>query len=423
MPAYFIRTYGCQMNESDSEIIAGILESKGFVPSPDALNADIIITNTCSVRDSAEGKAKGFISTLAELKRKNPALIIAVIGCMAERLKESLLRTYPFVDIVLGPNKENEIETAIEKIYSGQNSFVLTGDDTAFRNSLLSKRVPGVNAWVTIMEGCNNFCSYCIVPYVRGREKSRPPQEVLDEIHSLDKSIFKEVMLLGQNVNSYEHGFSKLLASAADIPGVLRLRFMTSHPKDMTDDIIDAVRDIPNVCESFHIPLQSGDDGILKLMNRGYDADYYSRLVGRIRDKIPEASVSADAIAGFPGETQTQFENTLRLIEKLELDAVNTLAFNPRPGTKAASLPDQVDQSEKSRRLQELMLVVEAAAMKRSRRFLGTTQEILVEKPGSGRTRSGKIVKFPKGAVKAGDFVLVRINEAKSWVLDAEVVS
>jgi tRNA-2-methylthio-N6-dimethylallyladenosine synthase len=289
------------------------------------------------------------------------------------------------------------------------------------------------------MEGCNNFCSFCVVPYVRGREESRPAIEILEEIKGLDKSIFKEVVLLGQNVNSYKgretgnalrvtrYGLAQLLKDIHGIDGIERIRFLTSHPRDMSDDIIDAVRELPKVCEYFHLPLQSGDDQILKAMNRGYTSDNYRKLVEKIRKKIPEASITSDAIAGFPGETDGQFENTLKLISELELDLVNTFTYSPRPGTAAEKLPGQLPEEVRSQRLRRLMDVVEVTAGRKNKRLAGTIQEVLVERKKnnrlSGRTRGNTLVKFESEKDLTGKTVNVRITAPAPFVLEGEPVS
>lgn len=419
MPSkYYIKTYGCQMNENDSEIIAGVLESKGYKKTGLPEDADIIITNTCSVRDGAERKAKGFIADLVHLKKKNKGLLIGVVGCMAERMGDELLKKYRFVDFVLGPNMEMDIANIVR----GRSRATRTGDSRDFKDSSLAKRENAVNAWITIMEGCDNFCSYCIVPYVRGREKSRPVADILREIECLDKDIFKEVTLLGQNVNSYEFGLAKLLKEVSRIDGIRRIKFMTSHPRDMSDEIIDAVAGSEKVCEFFHLPLQSGSDAVLKAMNRGYDMAYYSSLVKKIREKIPSASITSDVIAGFPGETDEQFSDTLKNIEMLGFDAVNTLAFDPRPGTKAAGMHGQLPKDTISKRLQALMRTVERVTHKKNQSLLGSEHEILVETAGIGRTRTNKIIKFNNKSIKPGSFVRVKIISAKSWVLQAELL-
>lgn len=415
---YLIKTYGCQMNENDSEIMAGILESKGFKPAEDIASADMIIANTCSVRDGAERKAKGFIADLVHLKKKKKDLLVGVTGCMAERMGEELLKKYKFVDFVLGPNMEMDIND----IVGGRSRAARTGDSPFFKDSSYAKRENSVNAWVTIMEGCNNFCSYCIVPYVRGREKSRPAADILKEIESLDKNVFKEVTLLGQNVNSYEFGLARLLKEVSKIDGIQRIKFMTSHPRDMSDEIIDAVAKNEKVCEYFHLPLQSGDDAVLKAMNRGYDMAYYFSLIKKIRDRIPSAAITSDVIAGFPGETEEQFQNTLKNIEKLEFDTINTLAFDPRPGTKAAAMDAQLPKDTVNKRLQVLMRTVERTTHNKNQSLLGSEHEILVEAEGLGRTRTNKIVRFRNENIKPGSFVRVKITSAKSWVLQGEVL-
>ncbi len=271
------------------------------------------------------------------------------------------------------------------------------------------------------MEGCDNFCSFCIVPYVRGREKSRPVEDVIREIEDLDKNKFKEIVLLGQNVNSYRYGFADLLKKAAQVKGLLRVRFMTSHPKDMNPEIIEAVAQNKKLCKSFHLPLQSGDDEVLKRMNRGYTREDYRRLIGAIRNIIPEASVTSDVIAGFPEETEEQFQNTLDLIEELELDSVITAAYDPRPGTAAQKMDGQVPAQEKGRRLSRLIETVERTALKRNKTLEGKTLEVLVEEKGFGRTDTNKIVRFTGGAPKIGELVMVRIERAASWVLNGSL--
>ncbi len=421
MPRKFlIKTYGCQMNVNDSEIIAGILTSKGIVETNSIEDADIIITNTCSVRDGAERKAKGFIGDLLNVKKQRPSVIIGVVGCMAERLAKDLLNNIKHIDFVLGPNQESKIAEVIEK--SGEKTIEI-GDSKEFKPSNLAKRGKSGSAWITVMEGCNNFCSYCIVPYVRGREKSRPMTDIIREIEELDKNIFKEIILLGQNVNSYQFGFAELLNNVADINGIQRIRFMTSHPKDMNDAIISVVAENNKICECFHVPFQSGDDEILKKMNRGYSRDYYMNIVKKIRKAIPHAAITSDAIAGFPSETDAQFENTLNLIRELELDSINTLAFDPRPGTVAEKMEGKISQPIISERLQRLMKVVGETTLANNKKLIGTTQELLMEEDGKGRTRTNKIVKVADSSIKQGEIVNVRIDSAMSWVLQGALIN
>ena len=406
------------MNENDSEIMAGLLESKGYLPTDDVNKADIIIANTCSVRDGAERKASGFIHSLQKIKKQRPSVLIGLVGCMAERLKEEAKKKFKFIDFVCGPNIESLISNLDSLISSGRNSRLEIRDW-----KLEPKRKPSVNAWITIMEGCDNFCSYCIVPYVRGREKSRPVRDIIKEIETLDKSIFKEVTLLGQNVNSYKYGLADLLREVSKIDGIERIKFLTSHPRDMSDEIIRSVAELPKVCEYFHLPLQSGDDTILKKMNRGYSRKYYSDLVAKIRSTVPGAAITSDIIAGFPSETEEQFKNTLDLLEMLQLDACNTLAFDPRPGTKAAQMPGQVPKDIINDRLQRLMKVVEKASMNNNNMLIGSAQQILVESKNKGRTRTNKIVRFVSKEDLTGKTVNAEIKMAGSWVLQGRLIS
>ena len=415
MKRYFIKTFGCQMNENDSEKLAGVLEALGFFPTSDYRQADVILVNTCSVRDTAERKAAGFIQLLTHLKTKRPDILIGIVGCMAQRQGQDLLKQYRFVDFVLGPGEADEISKIVVR------NMALTPFPLSQRERGAIKRKPSVRAWIKVMEGCDNFCSFCIVPYVRGREKSRPVEEVIREVEELDKTVFKEVMLLGQNVNSYRYGFAELLKKVAGVKGLLRVRFMTSHPKDMNMGIIEAVAQNKIICESFHLPLQSGDNEVLKRMNRGYTREDYRSLVRSIRSRIPDAGITSDVIAGFPGETEEQFQNTLDLIEELELDSVVTAAYDPRPGTQAEKLQCQVTKEDKGERLSRLIAVVERTALKKNKALEGKTLEVLAEEKGFGRTRTNRTVRFTGGSPKRGELVSVRIGQAGSWVLNGQV--
>jgi tRNA-2-methylthio-N6-dimethylallyladenosine synthase len=435
MPQYFIKTYGCQMNVNDSEVLSGLLDKAGYTEAKTPETADIILVNTCCIRQKAEDKAIGYSLSLLSLKMRNPKRIFGLIGCIAEKDKNMIFKKLPFFDLVVGPGQEARIVQLIDEIRSGEGKKVITGDYCGGDPFSSAKRKRSVQAFVTIMIGCNNFCSYCIVPYVRGREISRPVNEILDEIRGLDKSIFKEVILLGQNVNSYRdercevrgasNGLAKLLEEVHNIDGIERIRFLTSHPWDMSDEIIDAVRDLPKVCEYFHLPLQSGDDEILKAMNRGYTADYYRKLVKKIRSKIPDATITSDAIAGFPGETEEQFNNTTKLIRELELDLVNTLVFSVRPGTAAAKMENQITEKVKKERLSRLMEVVEVSALKRNIAMEGTDQEILVDRASKdimvGRTKGNKVVTFKGEKELIGSLIKVKIIKASAWGLNAQI--
>lgn len=399
------------MNENDSEILAGILESKGYQKVDDFIEgvnsnshlqkADIVLVNTCSIREKAEHKALSFINKLKKIKRKKPDMIIGLCGCMAQRQKEKWIKKLPFVDFIIGPQEIHDISSQVNM-----------------------KRSKSVNAWVTIMHGCNNYCSYCVVPYVRGPEKSRPIKDIIAEIKALDKKLYKEVTLLGQNVNSYRQGDDKglayLLAEVSKIKGIERIRFVTSHPKDMTDEILFAVRDLPKVCEYIHMPAQSGSNKILEKMNRKYNRDYYIKLVKKIRKIIPDVSITSDFMVGFPGETKKDFKDTLDLIKKCKFEGANTFAFSSRPGTKAAELKGHLPENIKKQRLAKLHALVEKVAEKTNKRYEGKEVEILVDSPTTGRTAGNKVVQIPDSPNLIGKLIKVRIASVGAWGMKSE---
>jgi tRNA-2-methylthio-N6-dimethylallyladenosine synthase len=393
----------------------------------------MILVNTCVVRKHAEDRAAGYISSLKGLKSKKPSLKIAVCGCLVTEPGVNAASLFPHVDLFIPPNKPEVLAE-----YLG----ILLSFDICHLS--LSKHGSAITRYVSITHGCDNFCSYCVVPYVRGREYSRPIDEILEEIEQIDLDKHPEIFLLGQNVNSYKYGLAKLLreiekemvespstslGASSELKVVsskkkvaARVRFMTSHPKDMSDDIINAVAELPHVCEYFHLPVQHGDDEILKSMNRGYTAADYLKLVDKIRKKIPNAAVTSDVIVGYPGETDQQFRHTLYIIEQAGFDACNTAAYSVRPATAASRLADDVPDRVKQERLQEAMRLVEWVARKRNEKLIGTEQEILVESRGRGRTRGNKIVKFAadKSDLR-GQLANVRITSAKSWILEGEL--
>jgi tRNA-2-methylthio-N6-dimethylallyladenosine synthase len=423
------------MNVNDSEMMAGLLLQAGYIQADSPETADIILINTCCVRQRAEDKAIGYALGLVAPKMRKPGRIIGIMGCVAEKDKNEMFKKLPFIDLVIGPGQEARVVQLIDEIGNGGEKVAAVGENPGDYPSRTAKRKPSVQAYVTIMFGCDNFCSYCIVPYVRGREKSRPKEEILEEIRGLDKKIFKEVILLGQNVNNYrdlrseirDYGLAELLKDVHEIDGIERIRFLTSHPRDMTDDIIDAVKALPKVCEYFHIPLQSGDDEILKKMNRGYTSGQFRDLVGRIRSKIPQAAIASDVIVGFPGETDEQFRNSCDLIKELELDYVNTFVYSPRKGTPAAKMEDNLSEKAKDERLHIIMKAVDDTAGKKNKALEGSIQEILVEHRAgdrqSGRTRGNKLVKFDNTGDLIGKTVRVRITKGGPFVLEGEFVS
>ncbi len=414
MPRYFIKTYGCQMNIADSERLAGVLESAGYQEAKAQTEADILLVNCCVVRQGAEDKAAWYITSAKGLKKEKPNMVIGVCGCIVTEPGRDLPKDFPHVDIFIAPNQPERLIEFLK--LSAPSSHIASR----------SSHATGITKYITIMHGCDNFCSYCVVPYVRGREHSRPVEEILDEIKQTDFNQYKEIFLLGQNVNSYKYGLDKLLRALhlSIPPSSHRIRFMTSHPRDMSDDIINAVADLPHVCEYFHLPVQHGDDDMLKQMNRGYNLDYYRKLVAKIRAKMPGAAITSDVIIGYPGETEQQFANTLKIIREISFDACNTAAYSTRPGTAAAKFADDVPDQVKQQRLQQAMLVVDEVTQNNNNKLLGTVQEVLVDKKGTGRTRTNKIVKFnaPKRDL-LGQLVNVKIATAKSWLLQARILA
>ncbi|MFH1347784.1 MAG: tRNA (N6-isopentenyl adenosine(37)-C2)-methylthiotransferase MiaB [Candidatus Margulisiibacteriota bacterium] len=426
-PKYYIKTYGCQMNLADSENLAGVLSSAGYEEADSPEEADILLVNTCVVRQSAEDKAAWYIMSAKGLRDNKPDLIIGVCGCITTEPDRDLPKQFPHVDIFIAPNQPEKLKEYLKSLPYSPSPSGRGGRD------LRASGGEGIIKYITIMHGCDNFCSYCVVPHVRGRETSRQPREIIEEIKAVDLKKHPEIFLLGQNVNSYKYGLAQLLKEIEilitrySLP-ITRIRFMTSHPRDMSDEIIDAVRDLPHVCEFFHLPLQHGDDDILKSMNRGYNTDYYLKLVDRIRAKIPGAAITSDVIVGYPGETDQQFQNTLNMIEKVGFDTSNTLAYSTRPGTAASELADDVPDKVKQARLQEAMKVVGQVAERKNQQLVGQEAEILVDYTGkkscSGRTRTNKIVKFKsqkQGLL--GKLVNVKISSAKSWVLEGELIN
>lgn len=418
------------MNVCESGKLADILESAGYQAARSESGADLILVNTCVVRKHAEDRAVGYISSLKGLKAKKPGLKIGVCGCLVTEPGIKVSSLFPHVDLFIGPNQPERLVEFLrlldEKVVSSKSKV-----ESRIRGK-------GVSAWVTIMHGCDNFCSYCIVPYVRGREYSRPIDEILDEIRQINLEKHPEIFLLGQNVNSYKYGLANLLreiekeivesskskVESSEKKVGARIRFMTSHPRDMSDEIIDAVAELPRVCEYFHLPVQHGDDDILRSMNRGYSAADYLKLVDKIRKKVPDAAITSDVIVGYPGETDQQFRHTLYIIEQAGFDACNTAAYSVRPATAAAKLADDVPVEVKQERLQEVMRVVERVARGKNEKLVGTRQEVLVDSSNGGRTRGNKIVRF--AAAKSGllgQVVNVRITSAKSWVLEGELIN
>ncbi|MCT7978498.1 tRNA (N6-isopentenyl adenosine(37)-C2)-methylthiotransferase MiaB [Laspinema olomoucense] len=440
---YHITTFGCQMNKADSERMAGILENMGFQFSEDPNQADLILYNTCSIRDNAEHKVYSYLGRQAKRKLQQPNLTLIVAGCVAQQEGEALLRRVPELDMVMGPQHANRLEDLLEQVFAG-NQVVATEAVHIMEDITKPRRESQVTAWVNVIYGCNERCTYCIVPSVRGIEQSRTPEAIRAEMEELGRQGYKEVTLLGQNIDAYGrdlpgttpegrnlHTLTDLLYFVHDVPGIERIRFATSHPRYFTERLIRACQELPKVCEHFHIPFQSGDNEVLKAMARGYTHEKYRRIIDMIRHYMPDASISADAIVGFPGETEEQFENTLKLLEEISFDMLNTAAYSPRPGTPAAVWENQLSEEVKSDRLQRLNHLVSIKAAERSQRYLGRIEEVLVEEQNAkdptqvmGRTRGNRLTFFTGDINQLkGQLVQVKITESRAFSLSGEAIS
>ena len=444
--SYWITTFGCQMNKADSERMAGILEAMGYHQAPAELEADLVLYNTCTIRDNAEQKVYSYLGRQAQRKRANPQLTLVVAGCVAQQEGEALLRRVPELDLVMGPQHANRLETLLERVAQGQQ-VVATEDHRILEDITTARRDSAVCAWVNVIYGCNEHCTYCVVPSVRGREQSRQPGAIRLEMEGLAARGFKEVTLLGQNIDAYgrdlpgitpdgrrQHTLTDLLHAVHSVEGIERLRFATSHPRYFSERLIDACADLPKVCEHFHIPFQSGDDDVLRAMARGYTVARYRRIIERIRWRLPDAAISADVIVAFPGETEAQFRRTLALVEEIGFDQVNTAAYSPRPHTPAATWPDQLPEAVKVERLRQLNALVEEVARQRSARYPGRIEQVLVEGPNPrdpdqlmGRTRTNRLTFFPSRRADGrlllpGELVDVRIEAARAFSLSGVLV-
>jgi len=424
------------MNVRDSESIAGLLEAMGYMESASLTDADLVVFNTCSVRHSAENKVYGKLGEVAGLKRRKPGLLVALGGCMAQLPEVRRKLQKSGVDIVFGTHNLHELPRLIqEAVETGGPVFKVQEEMEAIIEGQPVRRRQGVSAFVNIMYGCNNFCSYCIVPYTRGRERSRRPHEIIAELREIAAQGYKEVTLLGQNVNSYGQGiepatdFADLLQLAAGVEGLERIRFTTSHPKDVSDRLIQAIADNEKICEHIHMPLQAGSNEVLRRMNRKYSREYYLELVRRVRERIPGVAITSDLIVGFPGETPRDFEDTIDMVEKVRFEAAFTFMYSIRTGTRAAELDGQVPLEEKKRRLKYLNEVQYAIADQINRDMEGKVYEVLVEGGSktnkeklTGRTRSNHIVNFSGPECLIGRLINVKITKATTFSLNGELV-
>ena len=421
------------MNVADSEVVAGILEREGYSRAKHLEDAHTILINTCAIREHAEDKVHSRLGVLKSLKKKNPDLLLGLMGCMAQHVKEDILENKPYVDFVLGPDSYRRLPEILNRHQPHSQSIVDTKlSKFEVYEKLFPSRSDGVNAWVSIMRGCDKFCTFCIVPFTRGRERSRSIESVIEEVKRAVEDGFPEVTLLGQNVNSYSHNknrFPDLLDAVAVVPGVKRVRFTSPHPQDVDDQMLLVMRDHVNLCKSIHLPLQAGSDRILKRMNRTYTRNEYLMLVDRIRNILPGCGLTTDIIVGFPGETQKDFEKTLAVMEEVKFDSAFTFKYSPRPGTKASEYEAVVPEEEKQVRLDELLVLQKCHTLFRNSQEVGKTVDVLVEKESkksseqwAGRTDNNKWVVFSKENAEIGEIVKVTIKDAKGITLFGELL-
>ncbi|NLT94257.1 MAG: tRNA (N6-isopentenyl adenosine(37)-C2)-methylthiotransferase MiaB [Clostridia bacterium] len=435
---YYIQTFGCQMNERDTEVLSGILKKMGYQKTADMEEADIILFNTCCVREKAENKVLSHLGELRELKSKNPDLIIGVCGCMVQQkgMAETIRRSAPHVELLFGTHNIHQLPDLIENILASRNPQISIWDSEGeIRENLPSEREFPFKALVNITYGCNNFCTYCIVPYVRGRERSRQPEHIIEEITSLAADGVIEVMLLGQNVNSYGKDFKDIAIDFADllkmvnnIEGIKRIRYMTSHPRDFSDKLITTIAQCNKVCKHFHLPVQAGSNKILERMNRGYTRETYLQLVKKIRQYHPDAVITTDIIVGFPGETEEDFAETLKLVEEVRFDGAFTFIYSTRAGTPAAEFKNQVPPEVKKERIQRLNDLIGKIGYEINLKYLNKKVDVLVEGPSktnsdmlTGKTDGNKTVIFPGDSSYTGKIIPVLITEPQTWILKGKI--
>ena len=435
----FIETYGCQMNVADSEVVASVMKMAGYDVTEEIETADAVLINTCSIRDNAEQKIFSRLSQLAAMRKKRGShFIVGIIGCMAERMKETLISDHG-MDIVAGPDAYLDLPSLFAAAENGEKAINIDLSLTETYRDVIPARIGAnkIGGFISIMRGCNNFCSYCIVPYTRGRERSREPGSILNELRDLQAKGFKEVTLLGQNVNSYRYvspddgsvvDFATLLGMVADAAPEMRVRFTTSHPKDMSDEIIAMIASRPNICNHIHLPVQSGSNSVLKAMNRKYTREWYLDRIAAIRRMIPDCGISTDMFTGFHGETEEDFEQTLSLMREVGFDSAFMFKYSERPGTFASKfLPDNISEEVKIDRLNRMIALMNELSLESNRRDVGKTFEILVEGYSKrsrsdmfGRTQQNKVVVFPARDEKVGDFITVKVNSVSSATLLGE---
>ena len=436
-PKVFIKTYGCQMNVNDSEYIIGQLIKLGYAPTEDIFTSHLILLNTCCVRAKVEQKVFSLLGKIKEIKESNPDIILGVCGCMAQKEKENIFKRAPYVDFIFSPSQINNIEKIINNIKYDNKKYIYCENTSEFSlDNLPIKRESKISAWIQIMRGCNNYCSYCVVPYTRGPEQSRGLLEILSEVNNLAQNKYKEVFLLGQNVNSYGNDlsqsvtFSKLLELLNDIKGIERIRFTTSHPKDFSFDLIETIKNCNKVCKHIHLPIQSGSSKILKMMNRKYDISYYKNIIKEIRNNIDHIAISTDVMVGFPGETEEDFMDTLNAFKEIKFDEAYTFIYSNRENAIASLLLNQVPLELKKERLWKLIDLQKEISANINKKLEGKTFEVLVDKQSkkhienqfSGRTGTNKTVVFTSQQDLLGELAKVKIIRSSPWTLYGELI-
>jgi tRNA-2-methylthio-N6-dimethylallyladenosine synthase len=423
----YIETYGCQMNLADTEVVLSILTDAGYGQTTNLRAADVVFVNTCAVRENAEQRVFGRLGDFKRYKKENPGMLIGVLGCMAERLRKDLMESESHVDLVVGPDEYRRLPELIEGALTGERGIAVRLSRVENYDDILPLRTDGIKAWISVMRGCDKFCTFCVVPFTRGRERSRSLESIVREVEHLAAQGFKEITLLGQNVNSYHderHDFADLMAAAARIDSTLRVRFTTSHPQDMSDKLIQTIAENENICNYIHLPVQSGSDRILELMNRSYGREHYRSLVRKIRASIPGVSLSTDFIAGFPTENDDDHRLTLDVIREVEFDGAFTFKYSPRENTKSWHMGDDVPEDVKLERLNQIIDLQREISLRKNQEMVGQVVEILVEGESTksphdlcGRTDTNKMVVFPKGDAQVGQYLNTRIDRANSATL------
>ena len=429
----YIETYGCQMNLADTEIVLGILQNYGYAITKEIENADVVLLNTCSIRENAEQRIYGRLGNIKTAKKDNPNLVIGVLGCMAERLRKDLIDEKKMVDVVVGPDEYRRLPELIDTAFGGEKGIGVRLSRTETYDDIVPYREEGLTAWLSVMRGCDKFCTFCVVPFTRGRERSRSLQSVVNEIEQLSGRGFKEVTLLGQNVNSYldeKNDFADLLAACAEVDRSIRIRFTTSHPQDLSDKLLFTIAEHSNICNNIHLPVQSGSNRILKLMNRTYTIEHYLNLIDKARKIIPGVSFSTDIISGFPTETYEDHVMTLDILREVKYDGAYMFKYSAREGTKAYNMQDDVPDEIKTKRLQEIIELQQQISFKINQGLMGKEETILVEgfsrksdKFLSGRTDTNKVVIIPfDEIIKQGDYAKIKINRATHATLFGELI-